>query len=391
MAAACGPDPMREVPVIAEGLFSYQFGGSERVGVDLALEFKRRGYLVLCFAFHDSHGPMRAELENAGVRCLDMNYEKCEGVLRRVIYLGKFWRMLRRERIRALHVHHHGALILCGIAARLAGVDRVVMTEHGLQALRERPQARRLTVRYGRYATDITVVEPEQAEYFHRVLGFPVEKLHCVANGVRLPARTEAQVERMREQLDIAPGVFTFLSVGRLDPVKDLGTLLDAFAALPADVSSRSRLYLVGEGAERTRLEARHSALKLGDRAIFLGARNDVPELLMAADAFVMSSKSEGLPMVLLEAMAAGVPCVATAVGGIPNLLGGDRGVSVPAQDSRALAAAMATIARSPELRERLAANAMENLRKHYSLDAIVDRYLELLGLPSRIVGPLSS
>jgi glycosyltransferase involved in cell wall biosynthesis len=160
---------------------------------------------------------------------------------------------------------------------------------------------------------------------------------------------------------------------------------LDAFAALPPQISRRSRLYLVGEGTDRARLEAKRDALQLGERAIFLGARNDVSQLLLAADAFVMSSISEGLPMVLLEAMAAGVPCVATAVGGIPRLLGSDRGLSVPAQDSAALAAAMASIAESPELRARLVANAMENLRKNHAVDAIVDRYLELLGLPLRV------
>jgi glycosyltransferase involved in cell wall biosynthesis len=374
-----------EVPVIAEGLFSYQFGGSERVAVDLALEFKRRGYQVVCFAYHDSDGPMREELERAGIRCLDLNYQKFRGVFRRVLYYWKFWRMLRKERIRALHVHHHGAMILCGIPARLAGINRVVMTEHGLQALLERPDARRLTVRYGRYVRDITVVEPSQFEYFHKELGFPVEKLHCIANGVRVPTRTPALVEHRRREFGLDPDVFAFFFVGRLNPVKDLGTMLDAFARLPADGSFRARLYLVGDGPERAMLEARRDALGLADRVTFLGARSDVSEVLMAADAFVMSSKSEGLPMALLEAMAVGVPCIATAVGGIADLFGDDRGLLVPAQDALALAEAMAAIARSPELRQRLVTNAAANLVRNYTLDAIANRYLELLGLPHTV------
>jgi glycosyltransferase involved in cell wall biosynthesis len=377
-------DAARRAPVIAEGLFSYQFGGSERVGVDLALEFKRRGYEVVCFAFHDSAGPMRAELERSGIRCLDMNYEKFTGVLRRVRYLWKFWRMLRRERIRALHVHHHGALILCGIPAWLAGVDRVVMTEHALQALQQRPQARRLTMRYCRYASDITLVDPAQADYFRAELGIRADKLHYVANGVRLAVRTAVDVARMRDKLRVPLDVFAFFYVGRLDPVKDLGTLLEAFAALPPDVLAASCLYLIGDGPERAMLEARRAALKLDGKAMLLGARSDVAEVLMAADAFVMSSKSEGLPMVLLEAMAAGVPCVATAVGGIPRLLGDDRGLAVPAGDPAALATALASLATSAELRVRLVANARAYLRQHHALAAIVDRYLELLGLPPR-------
>lgn len=375
---------MGEIPVIAEGLFTFRIGGSERVGGDLALEFKRRGYRVVCFAFHDSDGPMRAQLESVGIRCLDMNYDRVRGVLRRVRYLWKFHRMLRQERISALHVHHTAALILSGIPARLAGLKRVVMTEHGIE-WRARPQNRRPARYYCRYASDITVVEPMQADYFRTELGVPADRVHCVTNAIRLSTRSPERVGRARQQLGIGAEIFAFFYVGRLAPIKDLGTLLDAFAALPPETSRRSRLYLVGEGSERASLEARRDALGLGDRAIFLGARNDVSELLLAADAFVMSSISEGLPMVLLEAMAAGVPCVATAVGGIPGLLGSDRGVLVPARDSATLARAMASVAQSPELRARLVANATANLRNNHAPDAIVDRYLELLGLPARI------
>jgi glycosyltransferase involved in cell wall biosynthesis len=378
---------MPEVPIVGMGLFSYQFGGSERVGVDLALEFKRRGYQVVCFAFHDSNGPMRAELERAGIRCLDMSYKKFGGFFRRPLYYWRFWRMLRKERVRALHVHHHGAMILCGIPARLAGINRIVMTEHGLQALRERADARRLTVRYCRYASDITVVEQSQFEFFNKELGFPAKKLHCISNGVRIPVRTPALVEQKRREFGLGPDAFAFFYAGRLNPVKDLGTMLDAFAALVADGAILTRLYLVGDGPDRAMLEARRQALGLEERVTFLGARSDVYEVLMAADAFVMSSKSEGLPMALLEAMAVGVPCVATAVGGIPDLFGDDRGLSVPAQDPRALADAMAAIARSPELRQRLVANATANLVRNYALDAIANRYLGLLGLPATAPG----
>jgi glycosyltransferase involved in cell wall biosynthesis len=289
--------------------------------------------------------------------------------------------MLRRERIRALHVHHHGALVLCGIPARLAGIPRVVMTEHGLQALQERPRARRLAAQFGRYATAITVVEPAQAVYFHTVLGVATDKLFCIANGVRVQTRSEEAVKRMRQALGIPPEQFAFFYVGRLNAVKDLGTLMEAFATLADDVFIRARLYMVGEGPERTMLEAKRAALALDDKVVLLGARGDVLEVLMAADALVMSSKSEGLPMVLLEAMAAGVPCVATAVGGIPDLFGQDRGLLVRAQDPGELAGAMAALARSPEMRARLVASARENLTKNYTLDSIVDRYLELLGL----------
>ena len=370
--------------VIAEGLFSYQIGGSERVGVDLALEFARRGYEVVCFAFYDSDGPMRAELEKAGIRCLDMNYEKFRGISRRVTYQWQFLRMLRAERVSALHVHHATALILGGIPARLAQVARIVMTEHGLYQLQERRSYRRSAARYCRYATDITVVEPTQAAYFHSELRVPQSKLHYVPNGVRITARSADRGARMRLKLGVADETFIFLYAGRLTPVKDLGTLLRAFSEFPPEVSARSKLILVGDGAERSALEARRDALGLGDRVEFLGARNDVTEVLMIADAFVMSSTTEGLPMALLEAMAAGVPCVATGVGGIPGLFEDGRGLTVPPRDYRKLADAMTQLARSPELRERIAARALEHVRQRYSLEDVADQYLTLLGLHPR-------
>jgi glycosyltransferase involved in cell wall biosynthesis len=376
--------PASRPPVIAEGLFSYQIGGSERVGVDLALEFSRRGYEVVCFAFYDSDGPMRAQLEQAGIRCLDMNYQNYGRLTRRVTYQLNFWRMLRAQRVQALHVHHATALILCGMPARMAAIPRVVMTEHGLYQLQERPKYRASAARYCRFASDITVVEPTQADYFEREMGVPAQRLHYVANGVRIGQRTADRVAAMRRTLGIAAEQFAFFYVGRLNHVKDLGTLLRAMAALPADVATRTRLYLVGDGAERPDLEQQREALGLQGKVTFLGPRNDIAEVLMGADAFVMSSKTEGLPMALLEAMAAGLPCVATAVGGIPELLAQERGLAVPAQDPAQLAQAMAQLVRSPELRARIVTNAMARVREQYSLDAVTDQYLQLLGLPPR-------
>jgi glycosyltransferase involved in cell wall biosynthesis len=371
-------------PVIAEGLFSYQIGGSERVGVDLAKEFSRRGYSVLCFAFYDSAGPMRSELEASGIRCLDLNYEKFGGVGKRITYQLRFLQMLRDEGVSALHVHHATALILCGIPAALAAVRRVVMTEHGLYQLKERPKYRRSAARYCRFAHAITTVEPAQVDYFRDEMHVPARKLHYVANGVRIPHRTPEQVASIRQGLGIGSAEFAFIYVGRLSHVKDLSTLLQAFALLPADPARPARLYLAGDGPERASLERQSTELGLSRRVSFLGARSDVSDVMAAGDGFVMSSKTEGMPMALLEAMAAGLPCVATAVGGIPDLFAGNRGLLAPAGDPVRLSEQMSQLVRSSALRAQLASNAIANVRERYALDAVTDRYLDLLGLPHK-------
>ncbi len=324
---------------------------------------------------------MRVELESAGIRCLDMNYERQRGISRRIRYQWQIARMLRRERAAALHVHHATALILCGIPAWFARIGRVVMSEHGLHQLRERPRYRRSAKWYCRFATDITVVEQTQADYFRDQLRVPAIKIHCVPNGVLIRERLPEVCADMRARLNISTDAFAFFYVGRLNAVKDLGTLLSAFAALPVDVAKNSELYLVGEGPERPELEALCEQLALQQRVHFLGARHDVRDLLMAADAFVMSSTTEGLPMALLEAMASCVPCVATAVGGIPELLAGGRGLTVPSKSPTELAGAMAQLVRSPSLRYGVATNALEWVRRRYSLDSATTTYLRLLGL----------
>jgi glycosyltransferase involved in cell wall biosynthesis len=373
---------VKSSPVIAEGLFSYQIGGSERVGVDLALEFSRRGYRVVCFAFYDSAGPMRIELEGAGITCLDMNYGNFRGVARRVAYQWKLLQMLREQRVSALHVHHATALILCGIPAALASVPKVVMTEHGLYQLQERADYRKSAARYCKFAHEITVVEPAQLDYFREEMHVPADKLHCVANGVRVPEKTPEKVAAMRERLGIPDSVFAFFYVGRLNEVKDLPTLLRAFSMLPVATNQRVHLYIVGDGQERGRLEIQSVELGLRERVSFLGARDGIAALLAAGDGFVMSSRTEGLPVALLEAMAAGLPCVATAVGGIPQLFANDRGLLAPPQDPERLAFQMWELVRHPALRAQLSARALANVRQNYSLGTVADRYLALMGLP---------
>jgi glycosyltransferase involved in cell wall biosynthesis len=310
-----------------------------------------------------------------------MDYAGVKLQPRPLVYWWRLWRMLRRERVQALHVHHVGSLMLIGIPARLAGVPRVVMTEHGLQTLMEKERHRRLTRRYARFVDDITVVEPSQIDYLVKTVGLSAGQLHCIPNGIGMRLRTPLQTENARRSLGLRPGIFAFLCVARLNPVKDIETLLRAFSSLPEEVAARSHLLIVGDGEERPRLEALRITLQLESRSTFFGARSDVSELLPGADALVLSSITEGLPMALLEAMAAGVPCVATAVGGIPALLSEGAGFVVPPSDPAALASAMADMVRDPDRLVEVSAKAADVIRQRYKVEPVVNQYLDLLGL----------
>ena len=377
-------DSMSEAPLIAEGLYSYQIGGSERVGVDLATEFARRGYRVMCLAFYDSEGPMRTLAESAGIRCLDFNYLKRRWGIRRLTYQVALWNLFRRERVHALHVHHATALILSGLPAWAAGVDRVVMTEHALHQFIAEPSYRSAATRYCRLADAVTLIEPQQVDYFRDELSVPIEKLHHISNGTAIRPRDSVAGSRVRSQIGVAPDTFVVLFAGRLHPIKDLSTLLRAASLLPPEVRQTLRIVIAGDGPERERLEHERRALGIESTVLFLGARDDVGMLLQAADAFVMTSISEGLPMALLEAMASGVPCIATAVGGIPALFAGDAGVLVPVGDPRTLAGAIVRMIEDVDHRTRLAQRGLARIVERHSLDDIVTQYLTVLGLPPR-------
>jgi glycosyltransferase involved in cell wall biosynthesis len=370
-------------PLIVEGLYSYYIGGSERVGADLALAFRDRGYRVVCFGMYGNKGPFRDELENRGLECLDLSYLSRPRGLRRLIYPWEIFRLLKRTRAHALHVHHAVALVHCGIAARMAGTPHVVMTEHAIHQLQERPAYRKQAASHCRYATAVTAVTQGIADYFRDELHVPQARLHTIPNGVRSIRREEAAARRMRESLGIAPGTLLIVYVGRLEEVKDLPTLLGA-SSRAMERDARIHLALIGDGSMRSHLTDLSRQLGMEGRTHFLGARQDVPALLSAADIFAMSSRTEGLPMAMVEAMSAALPCVSTAVGGIPELLADDCGVLAPVGDADALASAFLRLANDAQARTGMGQKARRKVEELYGLDAVVDRYLELMDLPAR-------
>ena len=371
-------------PVIAEGLFSYELGGSERVGADLALECMRRGYRVVCFAFYGSNGPIRRELEGAGVECFDMNYLRRTRFVRRFTHRMALTHFFRRERVRVAHIHHCTSLILGARAARSAGVPRIVLTEHSIRELETMPSYRAQSEKACRIADAITVVHPSLEDFFVSSLQVSPTKLRYIPNGVRLQSLDAVRRAELRESLGVRSEEFLWMFAGRLAAVKDLGTLIRAFATTRERTDKPLRLILIGSGGEHDALKALVRSLALDSTVSLLGPRTDVPSLLTAADGFAMSSVSEGLPMVLLEAMAARVPCVATAVGGIPALFAGGAGILAPAQSPGALAEAMVAVVENPSQRARMLDAAFQRVREANDLERVVDRYLDVFGLSPR-------
>lgn len=206
--------------------------------------------------------------------------------------------------------------------------------------------------------------------------GLPAERRSTIDNGLALEgALPPGGRDRLRRSLGVPADHAMLLTIGRLDPWKGYDLLLDALAKLTA----RAHLVLVGEGDLRPALEQQAHALGVAQRVTFTGYRKDVVDLLLASDLYVLSSRKEGLPMVLLEAMAARLPVVATRVGAVPRALAdGEAGLLIPPEDPTALAAALEHALSTPELRRTLAERAHRIHEARFSRQAMGGRYIEL-------------
>jgi glycosyltransferase involved in cell wall biosynthesis len=278
-----------------------------------------------------------------------------------VVALIRLWSFFRRGRWDVVHTHSSKAGILGRVAARLAGVPVVVHTVHGWGFTPEQPAwVFRLFVWAERFCArccDVMVVvtAEDRKDGLARGIGRP-HQYGLIRSGIEIEVYRDAPVtrEEARAALDLPANAFVVGSVGRLSPQKAPLDLVEGFA-LVARARSDARLVLVGDGPLRREVEDRLSSAGLGHRVQLLGIRRDVPRLLRAFDVFALSSRWEGLPRVFPQAMAAGLPIVATRVdGAVDAIVDGESGLLVDVGDAAALGRALLALAEDPDRRRRM-------------------------------------
>ncbi len=283
-------------------------------------------------------------------------------------------RLIRREHLEVVHTHNAGPWLYGGLAAKLAGA-RLCHTEHSNLFPHQQLMmaAERWLVRW----TDVLISDSEKVtRHLIERQGVPADRITTVPNGIDAE-RFARPTDRLgaRRALGIGADEPVVGTVGRLAAVKDQETLLEAFA-LVAAAYPEGWLLLVGEGSLRLALETQAVRLGIGRRTMFLGDRTDVPELLGAMDVFVLSSVSEGLPLTILEAMAAGLPVVSTRVGGIPEaVVDRETGWLVPPKDPRALAEALICALADEAERRRLGARGRARVKACFDLGRMAEAY----------------
>ena len=350
------PEPLRILHLTAPGAA----GGLESVVLGLTAGLRRRGHEVWlgCTVLPGLGPPPLAVMAGqAGVRVLTLPIGRraYRTEIRTVAGL------LQSERIGVLHSHGYRSDVVGALAARRAKVPQVT-TAHGfIGGSRRGRMYEWLQLQVARRAAAaVAVSRPIAARYAGA--GVPAARIHLIPNawsGENPFGRSEA-----RAVLGLRPGVPLVGWVGRLSREKGPDLFVDALALMP-DVPWEAAI--VGEGPERRELASRAAALGIADRIRWPGLVPEMGRVMGALDAFVLSSRTEGTPIALLEAMAAGVPTVATAVGGVPDMLSEGEAWLIAPESPGALAEALRSLLADREAAARRGEAARERLLRERS------------------------
>ncbi len=300
---------------IAHVLSSFGMGGQERVALDLATLQREAGHRVLAISLAPPpEGPVATAFRAVDVQTAIVSKRGPSFDPSLSLRLA---RVLAEHQVDVVHTHNPQPLIYGAPAAALARAA-CVHSKHGINPDSER----RLWLRRAasKMADAYVAVTPSLARVALEKGECEATRLHVISNGIdtrRFSPDPEAR-RRIREELGISEDTFVIGTVGRLSPEKNQGLLIDAVAPM---LDKRRHLVIVGDGPERASLQARAAGTWRPEYIHFTGARQDSEALLAAFDVFALTSNSEGLPLVLLEAMATRLPVVATAVGGVPDLV----------------------------------------------------------------------
>lgn len=333
-----------------------------------------------------NEGRLACELRALGVdvEVIDERHHSSAVIVARLV------RFLTSRRVEVLHTHRYKDTVLGTIAARLARVPKVVRTVHGLaepmtgwDRLKFQAYGALDTTALRYFADRIIAVSNEMADTL-RADGYRRSAVVPIHNGIDVSkARVGRDPRRVREELGIETEALVIGTIGRLAPVKAHADLLRTAQRI-LHRAPHARFLFVGDGPLRSELAATAAQLGVDRACVFAGARQDTFDLLAAMNMFVLPSLHEGVPMALLEAMILGKPVVATAVGGVPEIVQ-DRvtGLLVAPRDDRRLADACLELAADQRLAQSLGSAARRAIVDHFSHDvcggALLDMYRSLL------------
>jgi glycosyltransferase involved in cell wall biosynthesis len=360
------------LPTVCQLVHGLPIGGAEVLVNRIIRTLRDRfRFVVACL---DEVGHLGELLAQDGIRVVSLG--------RRPGFDWKCVRQLRRlcvaEGVQLIHAHQYTPFAYA-LATRLFGRrPPVLLTEHG-RFFPDYPSRKRMW--FNRLLSEprdrFVAVGNSVRQALLDNEGFPPNRVEVVYNGVGLPACDADVAGRaaIRAELGLAGDDFMVVQVARLDPIKDHNTAIRAIG-LAARACPRMRLFIVGDGPEKLPIQQAIDKQGLAGQVTMLGLRNDVRRLLTAADAFLLTSVSEGIPITILEAMVASVPVVATSVGGVPELIRDEAtGLLAPAGNAEQLAGALVRLAENPALGTALASRAKCQVEANFSETSMIANY----------------
>ena len=344
------------------------FYGAENILVLLGRNLQRRGCRSIIGVFSDSRSPHAEVAEQARAQGLETEMIPCDGRLD--------WKAVRcireilRRGVDVLHAHGYKANVY-GCAAAWRGQVALVSTCHGLSPRTYASLDRLVLRRFDRVAAVADVLTEAL-----KSSGIDPAKVTTISNGIE-PERFRDAKPKLRAELGGA-GRSIVGMVGRLAPEKGGDVMLRAALSVVTEFPDTT-FVVVGEGPRRAEWESLSALLGLARHVVFTGIRRDMPEVYASLDAIVLPSLREGMPMCLLEAMAAARPVVATAVGSVDKLvIAGRTGLLVEPGDASGLAQAIRLLLRDPARARELGENGRAHVAANFSLDAMTRQYLQL-------------
>jgi len=321
-------------------------------------------------------GRLQEEIEKLGipVTVFPENRWGNARIFRELVYRFK------QEDIQIVHTHKHKDTILAAPAAKFCGIPRVVRTVHGLPEPFQGIKAVRMNFYESmerivhRRCVDAVIAVSGQIEDKFKA-DRDVRRVTCIRNGIDLEEKS-IQVDRRHilKVLGIDLTTHVIGTVGRLTPVKGLPYLLMAGKTL-LERGMAVKVLIVGDGGIRTDLEKQARDMEISTNVVFLGHREDTDQLLQAMDIFVLPSMSEGVPMALLEAMAASRPIVASRVGGIPEVVkNGVEGLLVEPKDVKGLAESFLQIIQYPDMARKMGEAARKRVEREFSATGMAEQ-----------------
>jgi glycosyltransferase involved in cell wall biosynthesis len=359
---------------IAHIVDSMEVGGAERITLDLCRWQKAQGHSVSVHCLFRG-GPLVDVLQEAGVpvfiHCPRPEWHRDTGMGAKFRLIRSLYRSFRESRPDVVHCHNAFATIVGVPAARLAGAKRILSTRHGLNLHPQNPRQEIPFWLAARCATHVVAVCGTGGRNLAAGPLAAPRKLITVENGARPMAAADVPGGMARH-------AFQVVTVARLKAPKDHATLFRGLALASRTVGDLG-LWVIGDGPDMPELKRLASELGIEAQVRFLGERHDVGSWLPHADLFALSSRSEGVPMSLLEAMAAGLPALVTAVGGMAEVVEfSEAGKAVPTGDPQAIARALEEFAADRAQLAVLGERARQCYLRHYTFERMAQRYMDL-------------